>query len=85
MKHLYLLVALLATCLTAESAGHIPTHVDVFTSGTEGYHTFRIPALVTAPDGTLLAFVEGRKENRHDPGEGDGDIGLGVQVQHRPG
>ena len=76
MKCLYLPVALLAACLTAGSAGHIPTHVDVFTSGAEGYHTFRIPALVTAPDGALLAFVEGRKENRHDPGEGQGDIDL---------
>lgn len=28
------------------------THVDVFTSGTEGYHTFRIPAIMTAPDGS---------------------------------
>ena len=76
MKCFYLLGGLLATALTAGSAGHIPAHVDVFTSGAEGYHTFRIPALVTAPDGTLLAFVEGRKENRHDPGEGQGDIDL---------
>ena len=35
--------------------------VDVFVSGTEGYHTFRIPALLVTPDGTLLAICEGRK------------------------
>lgn len=33
---------------------------EVFTSGAEGYHTFRIPSLVVANDGTLLAFCEGR-------------------------
>lgn len=32
---------------------------NVFTSG-EGYHTYRIPAMVRANDGTLLAFCEGR-------------------------
>ena len=46
----------------------------MFTAGTEGYHTFRIPAIVTAPDGSLIAFAEGRKDNRHDPGGGDIDL-----------
>jgi sialidase-1 len=49
----------------------MPQHVDVFSAGSEGYHTFRIPAIVTAPDGSLIAFAEGRKENRNDPGGGD--------------
>jgi sialidase-1 len=52
------------------------THVDVFVSGTEGYHTFRIPAIETSPDGTLLAFAESRKHNAQDPGYGKQDIDL---------
>ncbi len=39
---------------------------EVFTSGTEGYHTFRLPALAVAPDGTILAFCEGRRDGRED-------------------
>ena len=52
------------------------THVDVFTSGQDGYHTYRIPAVETAPDGTLLVFTEARKYNRHDPGMHGNDIDL---------
>lgn len=44
------------------------THVDVFTSGAEGYHTFRIPSVARTGDGTLHAFAEGRLTNRSDPG-----------------
>lgn len=43
----------------------------VFESGTEGYNTFRIPAIVRAQDGTLLAFAEGRRDSPGDAGNID--------------
>ncbi|MGQ9575066.1 MAG: sialidase family protein [Thermoguttaceae bacterium] len=46
-------------------------HTDVFVSGTEGYHTFRIPALLLTGKGTLLAFCEGRKTSSADHGDID--------------
>ena len=46
--------------------------VEVFVSGTEGYHSYRIPSIVTALDGSLLVFCEGRKTSRSD----DGDIDM---------
>ncbi len=44
---------------------------DVFVSGQDGYHTFRIPALIVSTKGTLLAFAEGRKGGRGDAGDID--------------
>lgn len=44
---------------------------DLYVSGTEGYHTFRIPALLTTRSGTLLAFAEGRKNSASDTGDID--------------
>ena len=43
----------------------------VYTSGENGYDTFRIPALIEAGDGTLLAFAEGRRNGRGDAGDID--------------
>lgn len=42
---------------------------DLFISATEGYHTFRIPSVVTTVKGTVLAFCEGRKNDSHDSGD----------------
>ncbi len=59
---------------------------DLFTSGQEGYHTFRIPALAVTTQGTLLAFAEGRKAGRGDAGEIDlvlkRSLDNGVTWQH---
>lgn len=40
----------------------------VWKGGDDGYDTYRIPALIQAQDGTLLAFCEGRRNSRSDTG-----------------
>ncbi|MFN4260963.1 MAG: exo-alpha-sialidase, partial [Gemmataceae bacterium] len=52
-------------------AAEEPQQIDVYHSGKEGYHTFRIPALLMTQKGTLLAFCEGRKTSRADHGDID--------------
>jgi len=42
-----------------------------FVSGQGGYNTYRIPAIVRATNGTLLAFCEGRKTSSGDAGDID--------------
>jgi sialidase-1 len=51
-------------------------NADVFVERVGGYFAYRIPALETAQDGTLLAFAEARKYNLEDPGFGRQDIDL---------
>ncbi|WP_051100129.1 sialidase family protein [Dyadobacter beijingensis] len=43
----------------------------VFVSGTDGYKSFRIPAIVATPAGELLAFAEGRVGGSGDFGDID--------------
>ncbi|MFN8254554.1 MAG: sialidase family protein [Bacteroidales bacterium] len=45
--------------------------VTVFKSGTEGYKTFRIPAIIKIGNGNLLAFAEGRTDGIDDFGNID--------------
>lgn len=44
---------------------------DIYVSGTAGYHTYRIPAIVATPKGALLGFCEGRKNGASDSGDID--------------
>ncbi len=70
-----LLLACMVSGATAVSQELTPLeqlhNTDVFVSGREGYHTYRIPALLVTKKGTLLAFCEGRKATRSDSGDID--------------
>nr|WP_295871871.1 sialidase family protein [uncultured Chitinophaga sp.] len=43
----------------------------LFSAGADGYSSYRIPVLLTAPNGQLLAFCEGRKASASDAGDID--------------
>lgn len=45
--------------------------VRVFEQATEGYHSYRIPSITQAPNGTLIALAEGRKWTSLDYGDID--------------
>src|SRR5437763_17129661 len=61
--------AVLALCGAAWGASL--TQLEVFRAGEGGYHSYRIPALLATPKGTLLAFCEGRKNSSSDSGDID--------------
>src|SRR4051794_29469195 len=54
------------TCVCADV-----TNTVVFKSGQDSYHTYRIPTIVRAKNGDLLAFAEGRKKATSDNGDID--------------
>ena len=43
----------------------------LFISGQDGYHSYRIPAVIVSNKGTILAFCEGRRNSRSDSGDID--------------
>jgi sialidase-1 len=66
MRTLTLLLAAAGALAAAD-----PTVIDLYSAGTGGYHTYRIPALLATKKGTLLAFCEGRKKSGGDAGDID--------------
>lgn len=52
-----------------------------YRAGSDGYHTFRIPAVVRVPSGALAAFAEARRDGAADTG----DIDLVVRHSHDGG
>lgn len=66
-----LMLVVCALARTAHAQPLSPELVDVFVSGEDGYHTFRIPAIVQASNGDLLAFAEGRVNHGGDSGDID--------------
>lgn len=65
-----LLASVCMACAVQSRADAINQDV-LWESGTHGYHTYRIPAVVVTPHGTVLAFCEGRKSSGSDAGDID--------------
>lgn len=66
MKHCLLVIGCLFLFITTGLAQN--TEQIVFEAGKEGYKSFRIPAIVKAPNGDVLAFSEGRVDGAADFG-----------------
>lgn len=73
--------AALALCLPGPTRAGVATPTPLFVNGTHGYACYRIPALVTLPDGTLLAFAEGR---HHTCGD-FGNVQIVLRASHDDG
>jgi Neuraminidase (sialidase) len=66
MVRLALLLTLLPLLLFAQEPIRLLENKALFVSGTEDTHTFRIPALITAPNGDLIAACDARRKSSRD-------------------
>jgi sialidase-1 len=75
MRHAWAYFVVIGLSAGAAGAREAPVPggalADVYQAGDGGYHTFRIPALLPARDGALLAFAEGRRSGGGDAGDID--------------
>ncbi len=67
----FLVMVCAQASLAAEPAREDFAQAPVFTAGSDGYNAFRIPAIVTTLQGTVLAFCEGRRGSVSDYGDID--------------
>lgn len=72
-------LAFLPVCVSVAGGDEFPQSTDVYTSGEDGYFAYRIPAVATSSEGTLLALAEARKNNLSDPGGQGQEIHLVVK------
>ncbi|GAB6185083.1 sialidase family protein [Thermopirellula anaerolimosa] len=71
--------ASLGFCTALGFSDEYPRETVVFAEKENGYFAYRIPAVLTAADGSVLAFAEARKYNLSDPGGKGQDIDLVVK------
>jgi Neuraminidase (sialidase) len=65
IRFLFLLVLYILSVFASTAQNFVP----VYTGGTEGHKSYRIPAIIQLPDGELLAFAEGRVNGAADFGD----------------
>jgi sialidase-1 len=66
MKKVFFIIVLISYAINIYSQNN---SVPVFISGTEGHKSYRIPAIISLPNGELLAFAEGRVKGAGDFGD----------------
>lgn len=63
------LIVIIVAAISFLNAWTQAASVPVFVSGTEGHKSYRIPAIISLPNGELLAFCEGRVNGSGDFGD----------------
>ena len=72
MNKLFHWAGVLCLCVVLNAAARDGLELSpVYQAGKDGYHTYRIPAIVVTTNNTVLAFCEGRKKGRGDSGDID--------------